>query len=65
MTGEASFRATYDHCMSKFLTQAGVKNTHMRLEDKGVRGNSHMMMVELNNAASAGAIMDWLSVSVR
>ncbi len=32
MTGEASFRATYDHCTSKFLTQAGVPNTHLRLE---------------------------------
>jgi pimeloyl-ACP methyl ester carboxylesterase len=40
VTGEASFRATYDHCMSKFLSQAGVKNTHLRLEDKGIKGNS-------------------------
>lgn len=64
VTGEASFRATYDHCTSKFLTQAGVKNTHLRLETKGIKGNSHMMMIELNNAASASAIMDWISANV-
>jgi pimeloyl-ACP methyl ester carboxylesterase len=28
VTSEASFRATYDHCTSKFLSQAGVRNTH-------------------------------------
>lgn len=64
VTGEASFRATYDHCMSKFLTQAGVTNTHLRLEDKGVRGNSHMMMIELNNSLSADVIMNWLKANV-
>jgi pimeloyl-ACP methyl ester carboxylesterase len=53
VTGEASFRATYDHCTSKFLTQAGVKNAHVRLEDFGIHGNGHMMMLEKNNLAIA------------
>ena len=29
VTSEASFHATNDHCTSKFLTQAGVRNTHL------------------------------------
>jgi pimeloyl-ACP methyl ester carboxylesterase len=56
LTGEASFRATYDHCTSKFLTQAGVKNTHVRLENEGIHGNGHMMMLEKNNLKIARLI---------
>jgi pimeloyl-ACP methyl ester carboxylesterase len=65
VTGEASFRATYDHCTSKFLTQAGVKNTHLRLENAGVHGNGHMMMLEQNSADIAGVIADWLDKNVK
>ena len=57
VTGEASFRATYDHCTSKFLTQAGVPNTHVRLEDRGIHGNGHMMMLEKNNLRIAQLIV--------
>ena len=65
VTGEASFRATYDHCTSKFLTQAGVLNTHLRLERAGIRGNGHMMMLEENSAAIAAAIAGWLDGNIR
>jgi pimeloyl-ACP methyl ester carboxylesterase len=60
VTGEASFRAQYDHCTSKFLTQAGVANEHVRLENVGIHGNGHMMMLEKNNLAIAAYIEDWL-----
>jgi pimeloyl-ACP methyl ester carboxylesterase len=56
LTSEASFRSTYDHCTSKFLTQAGVKNTHVRLENYGIHGNGHMMMLEKNNLEIAKLI---------
>jgi pimeloyl-ACP methyl ester carboxylesterase len=65
VTGEASFRATYDHCTSKFLTQAGVRNAHIRLEKSGLHGNGHMMMLEQNSAAIAGVIADWLDQNVK
>jgi predicted transglutaminase-like cysteine proteinase len=65
VTGEASFRATYDHCTSKFLTQAGVPNTHLRLEAVGIRGNGHMMMMEKNSSEVAGAIADWIEANLR
>jgi len=65
VTGEASFRATYDHCTSKFLTQAGVRNTHLRLEKAGLHGNGHMMMLERNSAAIAEVIANWLDQNAK
>ena len=60
VTGEASFRSQYDHCTAKFLTQAGVKNDHVRLERVGIHGNGHMMMLERNNLAIAAYMEEWL-----
>ncbi|HEY2135706.1 MAG TPA: alpha/beta hydrolase, partial [Xanthobacteraceae bacterium] len=49
MSEEASYHQTYDHCTAKYLNQAGVKTEHIRLQDKGIRGNGHMVMIEKNN----------------
>jgi len=65
VTSETSFRATYDHCTSKFLSQAGVPNTHLRLEKTGLLGNGHMMMLEHNSAVIAGAIGNWLEANIK
>ena len=65
VTGEASFRATLDHCTSKFLTQAGVKNTHIRLENENVHGNGHMMMLEKNSSQVAQVLIRWIDVNVK
>ena len=64
VTGEASFRATLDHCTSKFLTQAGVKNTHIRLENENVHGNGHMMMLEKNSGQVALVLIRWIDDNV-
>ena len=61
---EASYHAAYDHCTAAYLTQAGVKNTFVRLADRGIKGNGHMMMLEKNNMAIAGVMAEWLD-SVR
>jgi len=60
LMAEASYHASYDHCTAAYLTQAGVRNTFIRLADVGVRGNGHMMMLEKNSDAIAGVIADWL-----
>ena len=65
VTGEASFRATLDHCTSKFLTQAGVKNTHIRLENENVHGNGHMMMLEKNSSQVAQVLIRWIDQNVK
>ena len=57
---EASYHAPYDYCTAAYLTQAGVKNTYIRLADRGIHGNGHMMMLERNNAAIAGVMLAWL-----
>jgi len=64
LTSEASYHAPYDHCTVAYLAQAGVKSTFIRLADRGVRGNGHMMMLEKNNMAIAGVMAEWLD-SVR
>ena len=65
LSGEGSYHAGYDHLTSQFLTQAGVANTHIRLEQRGIRGNGHMMMLEKNNREVARLIADWLEQSLR
>jgi pimeloyl-ACP methyl ester carboxylesterase len=61
LTTEASYHAPYDHCTVKFLQQAGVKPTHIKLADLGIRGNSHVMLLEKNNKEIAAVIAQWLA----
>jgi pimeloyl-ACP methyl ester carboxylesterase len=65
VTGEASFHAPYDHCTSKYLTQAGVQNTFVRLEDVGIHGNGHMMMLEKNSFEIAAVLEKWIVAHVK
>ena len=60
LTSEASYHAPYDHCTVNYLRQAGVKPTYIRLADLGIRGNSHVMMLEKNNKDIAAVIAKWL-----
>jgi len=55
----------YDHCTAKCLNQAGVKTEYIRLQDKGIRGNGHMVMIEKNNLDIARLIDKWLQKNVR
>jgi len=64
LTGEASYHAPYDHCTSQYLEQAGVRHTFIRLADRGIRGNGHMMMIEKNNREIAAVIADWLATAL-
>ena len=60
LTAEASYHAPYDHCTVKYLRQAGVEPAFLRLADLGIRGNSHVMMLEKNNREIAAVITRWL-----
>ena len=55
----------YDHCTSKFLTQAGVKHQFVRLPEVGIRGNGHMMMLEKNNLEVAAFLGGWVTKNVK
>jgi len=65
LTSEASYHAPYDHCTSKWLEQAGAKNTFVRLADRNIRGNGHMMMLEKNNIAIATWLEGWATAHVK
>jgi pimeloyl-ACP methyl ester carboxylesterase len=65
VVSEASYHAPYDHCTSKFLAQAGVKNQFVRLPEIGIKGNGHMMMLEKNNLEIAAFLDGWVKKNVR
>jgi len=60
VTGEASFHGPYEHCVVKFLEQAGVHPTWLNLGAMGIHGNGHMMMLEKNSDQIADAIEKWV-----
>jgi pimeloyl-ACP methyl ester carboxylesterase len=60
LSSEASYHAPYDHCTVKYLRQAGINPTFIRLADLGIKGNSHVMMLERNNKEIAAVIAKWL-----
>jgi len=64
VTSESSYHAPYDHCTSKYLAQAGVANTFWRLEEQGIHGNGHMMMIEKNSLEVAALLQKWLAAQV-
>ena len=61
----ASYHAESDHCMVKYLQQAGVPAEYVNLEDKGIKGNAHMMMIEKNNLEIAAFLHDWMRKKVK
>jgi pimeloyl-ACP methyl ester carboxylesterase len=61
MVGEGSYHRIYDHCLAKWLNQAGVKTEYVEMEKVGLPGNGHMMMLEKNSADIAKYIGSWLT----
>jgi pimeloyl-ACP methyl ester carboxylesterase len=60
VTGEASYHATYDHGTVDYLRAAGVAVDFVRLEERGIHGNGHMLMLEKNSAEIAALVAEWL-----
>jgi pimeloyl-ACP methyl ester carboxylesterase len=65
MTAEASYHQLYDHCTTKYLAQAGVRTELIRLQDKGIHGNGHMVMIEKNNLDIAHVVDEWVQKNVK
>ncbi len=61
VTGEASFHAAFDYLTVDFLRRMGVEVEHCSLEDWGVTGNGHLMMLEMNNQNIIKLIIDWIA----
>lgn len=64
LVSEASYHAEFDHLTSRVMTQLGVAHDFVRMESVGLRGNSHMMMLEKNNLDIAAWIHGWLQSHV-
>lgn len=60
VTSEASYHAAYDWCSVEYLRQVGVKTEHLKLKDRGILGNGHMMFMEKNSDDIARVIESWI-----
>ncbi|KAI1762861.1 alpha/beta-hydrolase [Hypoxylon sp. FL1150] len=65
VTAPASYHAQYDWATVRYLRQAGVDVEHLRLEDRGIRGNGHMMFMEMNSDEVAKEIVGWIDGNER
>ncbi len=64
ISANGTYHRVYDPCIPKFLNQAGVKTDFVRLEDVGIRGNSHMMMLERNSDDVIEFVVEWIKDNV-
>jgi hypothetical protein len=64
ISANGTYHRVYDPCIPKFLNQAGVKTDFVRLEDVGIRGNSHMMMLEKNSDDIIDFVVEWIKDNV-
>jgi pimeloyl-ACP methyl ester carboxylesterase len=64
ISANATYHRVFDACIPKWLNQAGVKTDFVRLEDVGIRGNSHMMMLEKNSDDIVKFIDEWIQKNV-
>jgi hypothetical protein len=60
VTGEASWYMMHDWCTTAFLKQAGVHAEQIRLVNRGILGNGHMMFMERNSEGIAGVVGEWV-----
>ena len=63
-SASGTYHRVYDPCIPKFLNQAGVKTEFVRFEDVGIKGNSHVMMLEKNSDDIIKYIAGWLQKNV-
>jgi len=64
ISANGTYHRVYDPCIPKWLNQAGVKTDFVRLEDVGMRGNGHMMMLEKNSDEIIKFIDGWVQKNV-
>ena len=62
---ESSYHAPYDHCTASYLRQAGVPVDFIRMQERGLRGNGHMAMLEKNNLEVSAFLHDWVRSHVK
>jgi pimeloyl-ACP methyl ester carboxylesterase len=61
---EASYHRVFDSCIAKWLNQAGVKTQYVKLEDVGLKGNEHELMLDKNSDEIAKYFSQWIDKNV-
>ena len=61
---EASYHRVFDSCIAKWLNQAGVKTQYVKLEDVGLKGNEHELMLDKNSDEIAKFFSQWIDKNV-
>jgi pimeloyl-ACP methyl ester carboxylesterase len=64
ISANGTYHRVFDACIPKWLNQAGVETDFVRLEDVGISGNGHMMMLELNSDDIIEFIHNWIQENV-
>ena len=64
ISADGTYHRVFDACIPKWLNQAGGKADFVRLEDVGISGNGHMMMLELNSDDIIAYIHEWIQDNV-
>lgn len=62
---QASYHRVFDSCIPKWLKQAGVPTQYVKLEDVGITGNEHELMLDKNSDQIAKYFADWLEKNVK
>jgi pimeloyl-ACP methyl ester carboxylesterase len=62
---QASYHRVFDSCIPKWLNQAGVKTQYVKLEDVGLTGNEHELMLDKNSDEIAKFFAQWLDKNVK
>ncbi len=62
---QASYHRIFDSCIPKWLNQAGVKTQYVKLEDVGLTGNEHELMLDKNSDEIAKFFAQWLDKNVK
>jgi hypothetical protein len=60
LSTEAGYNTLWDPCTSRYLNQAGVEHTWIRLEQIGIHGNGHFDFIEDNSDQVAGVVREWI-----
>ena len=64
LSAEGGYHREFDHCLAKWLNQAGVKTQFVRMEDVGLKGNGHEMMLEKNSDDIARFLASWMEKNI-
>ncbi len=65
ISGDGGYHRAGDACPPKWINQAGGHVDFVRLEDVGIKGNGHMMMLEKNSDQIIKFIDNWINKNIK